>query len=409
MENSFLISVAVFAVPTGSLSGKFGFKKSFIIGNIIFLIGSIISPFAFSPFSLVIFRAFQGIGAAIIYNTVMNLVAVGVSPDERGKAIGILMSGVYIGIALAPVLGGILTYNFGWGAIFYFSIPFILLILYFACFKLEGEWKIDNGSFDTKGGFVWAIAIFLFVYGFSKINMVEGAIMSILGLILLGIFAYLEIKVTNPLYNVRVFKNKLFTSVTLVYLLCNIATYFVTFLLSYHLQYIRGWDVQTTGFLLIIGPLIQTLISAPAGRLSDQKNPLIIALFGISIISISMFLLCFLSSTSPIYLIFTALIIQGIGLGIFTSPNTNMMMSSLDTKDTSTASISVTIIRVVGQTLSLAMLTIIFTMFMGNVEIIPKYYGLLALSSRWICIIGTILCVFCVLIFIIRYRDSKHV
>ena len=86
-----------------------------------------------------------------------------------------------------------------------------------------------------------------------------------------------------------------------------------------------------------------------------------------------------------------------------------MMMSSLDSKDTSTASISVTIIRVVGQTLSLAMLTIIFTMFMGNVEIIPKYYGLLALSSRWICIIGTILCVFCVLIFIIRYRDSKHV
>lgn len=407
--NSFLISVAVFAVPTGSLSGKIGLKKSFLIGNLIFLLGSIFSPLAFSPLSLIIFRAFQGLGAAIIYNTVMNIVTLGVSPKQRGRALGIVISGVYIGLAMAPVLGGVLTYNFGWRTIFYFSIPFILLVIGVTAFKLKDEWKFDDGSFDAKGGLIWGIAIFLFVYGFSKINMIEGIICAVLGLILLGAFTYFETKVDNPVYDVKVFKNKLFAASTIASLISYIATYFVSFVLSYHLQYIMGWNVEITGFFLIIGPLIQTLISAPAGKLSDRINPLKIALFGMVLVCLAMFLLCFLSSNSSIYLIISVLIIQGIGFGIFTSPNTNIMMSSLDSKDTPTASMSVTIVRVVGQTLSLAMLTIIYAMIMGNVEIIPKYYGLLILSSRWACIVGTILCLISVLIYLIRYKDLKHV
>lgn len=351
--NSFLISVAVFAVPTGSLSAKIGFKKSFLIGNIVFLLGSIISPLATSPLSLIIFRAFQGFGAAIIYNTVMNIVTLGVNPNERGKAIGIVISGVYVGLALAPVLGGVLTYNFGWRSIFYFSIPFILLVIFLTTFKLEGEWKInEKEKFDTKGGLIWSLAIFLFVYGFSKINHYDGVVLSLLGIVLLAVFAYCEINVKNPVYNVKVFKNKLFTSATIVSLISYIATYFVTFVLSYHLQYIMGWNAEITGFFLIIAPLFETLISMPSGKLSDRINPLKIAIFGMVLVTLAMFLLCFLSSTTSIYLILAVLVIQGIGFGIFASPNTNIMMSSLDEEDTPTASVSVTVVRVVGQTKS---------------------------------------------------------
>ena len=125
--NSFLFSVAIFAVPTGNLAGKWGIKKSFQIGSIIFLIGSVITPLAFSPIFLILFRVLQGFGAAMIYNTVMNLVTMAVPENERGHAIGIVVAGVYIGLGIAPVLGGILTYNLGWQCIFYFSIPFIVL------------------------------------------------------------------------------------------------------------------------------------------------------------------------------------------------------------------------------------------------------------------------------------------
>ena len=167
-----------------------------------------------------------------------------------------------------------------------------------------------------------------------------------------------------------------------------------------------GWNAEITGFFLIIAPLFETLISMPSGKLSDRINPLKIAIFGMVLVTLAMFLLCFLSSTTSIYLILAVLVIQGIGFGIFASPNTNIMMSSLDEEDTPTASVSVTVVRVVGQTMSLAMLTIIFAMIMGNVEIIPKYYGLLILSSRWTCIVGTILCAISILIYFVAYKTS---
>ena len=142
--NAFLFSVAIFAVPTGNLSGKYGIRRSFEIGSLIFLIGVLLIPFAFSSISLILFRVLQGFGAAIIYNTVMNIVTMGVSKEKRGRAIGILIAGVNIGIGLAPVLGGILTYNLGWQSIFFFAVPFAIIYLLISHFMIEDEWIIGK-------------------------------------------------------------------------------------------------------------------------------------------------------------------------------------------------------------------------------------------------------------------------
>lgn len=405
--NSFLFSVAIFAVPTGNLAGKWGIKKSFQIGSIIFLIGSVITPLAFSPIFLILFRVLQGFGAAMIYNTVMNLVTMAVPENERGHAIGIVVAGVYIGLGIAPVLGGILTYNLGWQCIFYFSIPFIVLYILLCYIKVKDEWKVGEGNkFDIKGALIWIVSIFLFVYGFTIINQSIGLIMAILGLIFLSIFVYVESKAKYPVYNVRVFKNKVFAFSNIASVVSYIATYFIIYILNYHLQYIKGWDPQITGLFLIITPVVQTIISPFSGRLSDRYNPQKLAAFGMLFVTIALFILVFLNKSTSLYVIALAMILQGLGYGIFSSPNTNIIMSSVKLEDTPVASVSVTVMRVVGQTMSLAMLTIIFAVIMGNVPIIPKYYHLLTSSCNLICIIGTILGIISIMACLVGIKDK---
>lgn len=396
--NIFLFTVAIVAVPFGKFSGMYGIKKSYNIGLVLFLIGSVLSALAFSTESLLIFRAFQGIGAAILYNTVTSLVSVAVPEEIRGKALGIMVSAVYIGLAVAPFIGGILTDYIGWRAIFYFSIPFIIVTLLISLAKVKDEWKMyENESFDYKGSILYGISIFLLIYGFTIINETNGLILAIIGAILFISFVYYELKVRHPVYNIRVFKNNKFFSSNLATIISYIATFLVTYVLNYHFQYILGFDESLTGILLLITPLLMAITSPISGNLSDKMNPQKLAAIGMAFVTVALFIFSFLDSTTPIYVIVIAMILQGIGYGIFASPNTNLVMSSVEPRETPTASVTVTVIRVVGQTLSLAMLTVIFAIIMGDVAFVPANYPQLIESSSLACIISTVLCVIAVI------------
>ena len=408
--NAFLFSVAIFAVPLGSYSSKIGIKKTFIIGNIIFLIGSIVSGLAWSDWSLLIFRAFQGIGAALIYTTVMSIVTLAVPEEIRGKALGIVVAFVYIGLAIAPVIGGVLTYNLGWPSIFYISIPFVVLTLIMTQLKLNDEWILTpEDKFDTKGSILWAIAILLFIYGFTIINEFNGLIMAVIGIILIIAFGLWELRYKFPVYDVKVFRDKRFLSSNVASVISYIATFVVTYILNYHMQYILGMDSQTAGLFLIITPVVMAIVSPISGKLSDKINPQKLAAIGMVLVTIALIILSFLNKDTPMYLIIVAMIIQGLGYGIFCSPNTNIIMSSVPEKDTPTASISVTVMRVVGQTMSLAMLTVIFAIIMGNVPIIPQFYGLLTFSCQITCIISGILCVIAIFASLVGVKSSKKI
>ncbi len=396
--NIFLFTVAIVAVPFGKFSGMYGIKKSYNIGLILFLIGSILSAIAFSTESLLVFRAFQGIAAAILYNTVTSLVSVAVPEQIRGKALGIMVSAVYIGLAVAPFIGGILTDYLGWRAIFYFSIPFILITLLISLTKVKDEWSMyKNETFDIKGSILYGVSIFLLVYGFTIINEPNGLILAIIGAILLIAFIYLELKVKYPVFNVRVFKNTKFLSSNLASIISYIATFLVTYVLNYHFQYILGYNETLTGVLLLVTPLLMAIASPISGNLSDKINPQKLAAIGMAFVTLALFILIFLNAETPLYVIIVAMVLQGIGFGIFASPNTNLVMSTVEPKETPTASVTITVMRVVGQTLSLAMLTVIFAIIMGNVAFVPENFPQLIESSSTACIISTILCAIAIL------------
>ena len=403
----FFLSVAIFSVPFGKLAGKFGLKKSLIWGIFIFLIGAIGAAIAWSSESLLLFRVLQGIGAALLNITSLALIVKILPPKERGKGIGLSVTGVYIGLSLSPILGGILNYNFGWRSVFYVTIPLFLLTLIITLLKVKDEWKEGkNDPFDLKGAFLFSIGILCFIYGFTILNEMLGVILTVIGLILLGIFALIELKEKYPVFEMRLFKNTKFLSANVAALISYFATFVVVYILNYHLQYVLGLNSQTAGMILIITPIMMAIIVPFSGRLSDKMNPQILAAMGMGIVTIAMVIFCFLSETLPLYVIAIGMFLQGVGYGLFSSPNTNAIMSSVPPKETPLASAAVSTVRVIGQTLSMGMLTVIFSIVMGNVLITPENFGLLTLSSQIACIISAVCCLIAVIVSLLGLKSK---
>lgn len=403
----FLLSVAICSAPFGKISGKLGLKKFLILGVSIIIISCLGAAVSTSAEILLLFRAIQGIGSAMISVSTIALISQSMPFEERGKAIGINISCVYIGLTLGPVVGGIVTQNVGWQGMFLIVIPLLIIDLIICHLKIDQEWKMgEKDPFDYVGTVLYGIGILLAIYGFTTINTLTGIILTIFGLVILGIFARYELKQKTPVFEVRLFKNTKFSSATLAALISYLATFVVTYIITYHLQYIKGMDPQTSGIILIVTSGLMALIAPFSGKLSDKINPQKLATIGMIFVALSLAILSFLNADTPLYVVIIAMILEGIGLGLFTSPNTNSIMSSVPRKFTSIASATVATARVIGQTLSLGILTILFAIIMGSVQILPHTYHNLILSSQIAFMISTILCIIAILLSYLGFKSK---
>jgi len=390
----FLLVVAVMSVPAGQISGKYGLKKVTILSIILFIIISIINVLVTSQEQFLACRFVLGISLSLINVTSMAMVVSAFKPEERGKALGINITGVYVGLSLSPVLGGILNYQLGWRSVVLFGVPFLFLILAILLTKIDEEWiTFENVPLDIKGSISYGVGMVLFMYGFTILNEPLGIILTILGIIILIVFCLIELKQDYPVFDIRFFKNRKFLSSNFASLCAYLATFAVTTILNYHLQYIKGFDSQTAGIILLIAPLCQVVLAPIAGRLSDRYVPQILAAIGMALGTISLFLFSFLDSQSSLEFLIISMIIYGVGFGLFSPPNTNVIMGSVPPKDTSIASAAVATMRTVGQAMSMGTLTLVFAFIMGNVPIIEQYYPLLISSCQITCLICVILCI----------------
>ncbi|WP_303737467.1 MFS transporter [Methanobrevibacter millerae] len=404
----FLLVVAVLSIPAGQISGKFGLKKVTILSIILFIIISIVTVMVKSSWQFLACRFILGISLSFINVTSMAMVVSAFAPEERGKALGINITGVYIGLSLSPVLGGILNYNLGWRSVVLFGVPFLFVILALLLTKIDDEWiTFENVPLDIKGYFAYGIGMVLFMYGFTILNTLSGVILTVLGIIILIVFGVIELKQTHPSFDVRFFKNRKFLSSNFASLSAYLATFAVTTILNYHLQYIKGFDSQSAGMILLVAPLCQVVLAPIAGRLSDKFVPQILAAIGMALGTISLFLFSFLGSETPLEFLIVSMIIYGIGFGLFSPPNTNVIMSSVPPKDTSVASAAVATMRTVGQAMSMGILTLVFAFVMGDVPIVEQYYPLLISSCQMTCLVCVVLCIASVFASLVGMKSSS--
>jgi len=392
---AFLLSSAVFLVPLGKLADIKGRKQIFFIGNIIIAASSILCALSPSGTLLISVRAIQGIGSAMVFGTGIAIITSVYPPKERGKAIGITVTSVYIGLSLAPFLGGMLTQYLGWQSIFYVTVPFELLVIWITWRYIKEEWADAKGEkFDLSGSIIYLLSMSAFMFGFSRLPETSAIILVVAGIIGLIGFGIMEMKVESPIFNLKLFaSNRLFAFSNLAALINYATTFAITFLLSLYLQYILGLSPRDAGMVLITQPVLMAIVASISGKLSDRHDPRILASAGMGIITGGLIMLTFLSENSSITYLLVILAIVGFGFGMFSSPNTNAIMSSVEKKYLGVASATVGTMRLTGQMMSMGIATLILQVFIGNNPISAQYAAQFMTSMRTTFVIFVVLCI----------------
>ena len=394
VATSYLLAAAMFLVPFGKIADIKGRKKIFSYGILIYTLSSFLSAISTSAVTLISFRILQGIGSAMIFGTGVAILTSVFPSGERGRVLGINAAAVYLGLSLGPFLGGFLTQYFGWKSIFLANVPLGLIILIFVLWKLKGEWAEAKGDkFDFVGSIIYSLSLAAIMYGFSLIPAISGLWLVIVGTFVLLLFVRWEIKVENPVLDISLFRNNTtFALSNLAALINYSATFAVGFLLSLYLQYIKALSPQNAGLILTSQPLAMAIFSPFAGRLSDRVEPRIIASAGMTLTAVSLSLFTFLNEKTTLEFVVASLILLGFGLALFSSPNTNAVMSSVERRFYGVSSATLGTMRLTGQMLSMGIAMLIFAIYIGKVQITPEHYSLFLTSMKTSFVIFAVLC-----------------
>ncbi|MCU0455361.1 MAG: MFS transporter [Bacteroidales bacterium] len=395
IASSFILASVIFLLPFGRLADIKGRKKIFAWGNALFTLSTFLIIFSWNIESLIIFRILQGISSALIFGTSLAILTSVFGPGERGRAMGINITAVYAGLSGGPVLGGFLTQYLGWRSIFIFLVPVGLVSLYMIFRKIKTEWiEAEGERFDWKGSVIYAVSMAASMYGFSKLPSAAGWIFLGSGAVAGILFLLYENRINNPVFDIRlVLRNRIFAFSGIAALIHYSATSATGFFISLYLQYIKGLDARTAGFIMISQPLMMALLSPIAGRLSDRYNPGIIASAGMGLTAAGLIMLCFVTASSPILLIICLLIIMGIGFGLFSSPNSNAIMSSVEKRHLGVASGVVGTMRMVGQMLSMGIAMMLLSVYVGQTVLTPSSYPGLIRGMQTGFIVFSLLCI----------------
>ena len=392
---AYILASAIFLLPFGRLADIKGRRKVYLIGAIFYSLFTLLVPLANSVQMVIALRALQGLSAAMIFGTGMAILSAVYPPQRRGKALGYSVSVTYLGLSVGPVVGGMMNQHLGWQSIFYVSAVMGLAAVYGAYARLKGEWVGAPGeSFDAPGALLYIFGLLALLYGLSSVESSHWAIyLAGAGLILLAVFVKWELKTDEPILKIQMFKNNLtFTMSNLAALINYSATFAVTFLLSLYLQVVKGYTSQTAGLILLAQPLVMALLSPLAGTLSDRMEPRKVASVGMACSAFSLFLFSFLQiDTSPILLV-GILILAGFGFALFSSPNNNAVMSSVNIRFYGIASSILGTMRLVGQAASMSIVTLLVAVFIGRVALTAAQPADLMVMIRVAFSIFTVLC-----------------
>jgi EmrB/QacA subfamily drug resistance transporter len=366
---AFLLATAMFLLPAGRWADITGIRRFFKAGVIIFTLSSLLCGFAPSGFWLIFFRYIQGIGAALTTTTGPAILVSAFVPQHRGRVLGLSVAAVYLGLAFGPFAGGLLTQYAGWRSIFFVAAALGVITTIIAFLFLGHDpAPASKGKKTSFHGTVFYMAgLVILVYGSSRIPSLTGWLLIGGGIAALIIFWLLESRSARPVIETKLYsRNRLFAYSNLAALINYSATFAIVFLLSLYLQKIQGLSPRDAGMVLVAQPVMMALFSPVAGRLSDRIQPRYLTTLGMAMCTAGLVAFAFLAASTPIWVVVVILLWVGLGFALFSSPNMNTIMSSVNKYQYGLASGSAATMRVLGQIVSMTIATLFFAAIFGG-------------------------------------------
>jgi EmrB/QacA subfamily drug resistance transporter len=392
---AYLLAAAAFLLPFGALADRHGRKRVFSIGVLLYSVASVCVCLGRTLPLLLGFRVLQGAGGAMIFGTGVAMLTSVFAPEERGRVLGWNVAAVYLGLSLGPVIGGLLTSHSGWRSIFWINAALSLLVWTLLVVKVKTEWKHPHSApFDAAGSVLYGASLAALMFGLSRLPSAQGGACAAAGAAGLAGFAWRECRqAVEPLLDMNLFfGNRVFAFSNLAALINYSATAATAFLLSLYLQYCKGLDPKQAGLVLVAQPVVMALFSPVTGRLSDRIAPRTLASAGMAVSAAGLLLLAPTGRGTPIEWIVACQLVLGFGFALFSSPNTNAVMGSVQPRQYGVASATLGTMRLVGQMLSMGFAAMLLALFVGGRSITPEAVPAFLVAQRTAFIVTSAVC-----------------
>lgn len=363
VQAAYLLTTAVLLIPMGRLADQYGRVRFYLMGIAIFALGSLLAALSINGAWLIGSRIVQGAGGALMIATAAAITTAAFPPNERGRALGINVMAVYIGLSVGPPLGGLLVDTLGWRWIFLINLPIGLIVFLWGSMMLPQSERVDDAPrVDVVGATLLGLFLISLLVPLTFATEWGWAAPLSIGLLVVSAaslvgFVVVERRVKWPILDLNLLlHNRLFATANFAALLNYMALFAISVLTAIHLQIVQGRSASATGLLILSQPLIMAALSPFSGRLSDRIGSRVLATGGMVAIATGMVLLGLMPEQAPVWQVAAYLALVGLGMASFSAPNASAIMGSVRRDQLSVASSFMGTMRTAGQALSVALL-----------------------------------------------------
>ncbi|NGN68927.1 DHA2 family efflux MFS transporter permease subunit, partial [Streptomyces sp. A7024] len=364
--SAYTLTFAVLLLTGAALGDRFGRRRMFGVGVAIFTLSSAAAALAGGIDGLVIARAAQGVGAALLMPLSLTLLTAAVPAGRRGAALGIWGAVQGVAVATGPLVGGALTEHISWQWIFWLNVPVGLALLPLIHFRLP-ESRGANSRLDLPGTALASTALFGIVYGLVRGNAdgwTAGPVLTglIAGPVLLAAFVAYELRTAHPMLPMRLFRSRTFSAINAASLLMFVGMFGSIFLLSQFLQGVGGYSPTEAGVRMLPWTGMALIVAPIAGILSDRIGGRPVVAVGLALQAIGLgWIAVRLSADFSYGAYLPAFVLSGIGMAMYFAPAANVVMSSVRPSEQGIASGTNNAMRELGGALGVATLAAVFS------------------------------------------------
>ncbi len=368
----YLLVVSGLLLSFGRLGDLRGNKVVYLWGFLIFVLGSALSGLAPTASYLIGSRAFQALGATMLFANSPAILTKAFPAAQRGQALGLQGTMTYLGLSTGPFLGGWLADTFSWHAAFFINVPIGLLATWLS-------WKViptDNHAaheerFDLIGASAFTLGLVALLFALNQgeswgwlsaptLGLLAGSIL------FLGLFVCIERRAQSPMLDLSLFRSRVFNLAAITPVLNYICVYSALFLMPFYLIQARGLGAAQAGLILTAEPLVMALMAPVAGTLSDRMGSQIPTTLGMLILAAGLYILTLMTQSSPLGHAVLGLAVSGVGIGLFVAPNNSALMGAAPRNRQGIAAGVLALARNVGMVLGIGLSGAIFTTFLGR-------------------------------------------